>query len=104
MAEVNGNGAARKESFLDKILNIIEAAGNKLPHPVMMFLGLAIIVVIASGICGYFGVKAIHPGTKKEIEVVNLLSKSGFRRMFSNAVTICSFRNGNGDSYRFCCC
>ncbi|MGF6907559.1 AbgT family transporter [Fusobacterium sp. PH5-44] len=87
MEDVNGNGGVRKESLLNKILNMIEAAGNKLPHPVMMFLGLAIIVVIASGICGHFGVKAIHPGTKKEIEVVNLLSKSGFRRMFSNVVT-----------------
>ena len=34
-----------KKSFLDKMLDGIERVGNKLPDPITMFLGLAVIVV-----------------------------------------------------------
>ena len=37
-----------KKSLLDRILDAIERAGNKLPDPITMFLGLAIIVTIIS--------------------------------------------------------
>ena len=43
--------SSAKKSLLDRILDAIERAGNKLPDPITMFLGLAIIVTIISAIC-----------------------------------------------------
>lgn len=45
-----------KRSFMDKMLDGIEKAGNKVPHPVMMFFYLIIIVVVLSHILYLMGV------------------------------------------------
>lgn len=42
-SSMSENSSAKK-SRLDRILDAIERAGNKLPDPITMFLGLAIIV------------------------------------------------------------
>lgn len=72
---------------MDCFLNWIERAGNKLPDPVSLFVLLSIVVLILSAILGSAGVSAVHPGTGKEIKIVNLLSVSGFRMMWSKAVS-----------------
>ena len=76
-----------KEGFFGRILSRIERAGNKLPDPITLFVILAAAVLLISWICSLFGVTAVHPGTGKTLEVVNLLSKEGFRRIWSLAVT-----------------
>ncbi|MDR1741662.1 MAG: AbgT family transporter [Synergistaceae bacterium] len=78
---------AKRGGLFEAFLAWIERVGNKLPDPITLFLLLAIIVVIASWLCAIFGVSAVHPGTGKTIEVVNLLSKSGIRMIWSKAVT-----------------
>ena len=72
---------------MDRFLNAVEVAGNKLPDPATLFIILAVIVIILSAIFGSMGVSAVHPGTGKEIKVVNLLTVDGFRMMWSKAVT-----------------
>ena len=42
-----------KKSRLDRILDAIERAGNKLPDPITLFLYLAVIVVLISWLCSY---------------------------------------------------
>ena len=79
-------GETKKHSMLDRFLSAIERVGNKLPDPITLFIILAAAVVVLSGICGYFGVSAVHPGTKKVITAMNLFSKEGVRMMWSNAV------------------
>lgn len=76
-----------KASFFDRMLGGIERVGNKLPDPVTLFVILACSVVVISGICSAAGVSAVHPGTGEVITVTNLFSKSGFRMMWSKAVT-----------------
>lgn len=76
----------KKRGMLDRFLSAIERVGNKLPDPITLFILLAASVVVISGICGYLGVSAVHPGTKKVITVMNLLTKDGIRMMWSNAV------------------
>lgn len=76
-----------KAGFFDRMLSGIERVGNKLPDPVTLFVILACLVVVISGICSAAGVSAVHPGTGETIAVTNLFSKSGFRMMWSKAVT-----------------
>ena len=81
------NPTTQKKSLMDRFLNMVEVAGNKLPDPASLFILLALIVVACSALLGSMGVSAVHPGTGKVIKVVNLLSVEGFRQMWSKAVT-----------------
>ena len=45
-----------KKSFSEKMLDGIEKAGNKVPHPVIMFLYLILGVMVLSAILSWFGV------------------------------------------------
>lgn len=72
---------------MDRFLNAVEVAGNKLPDPASLFILLAIIVLILSAVFGSMGVSAVHPGTGKTIKVVNLLTVNGFRMIWSKAVS-----------------
>lgn len=75
-----------KKGFLGKFLNAVERIGNKLPDPVVIFLILSGLVIIISAIVSSSGVTAIHPGTKEQVTVINLLSKEGFRKILSGLV------------------
>lgn len=80
-------GEVKKKGLLDKWMDIIERIGNALPDPVSLFIILAVLVIVLSAVFGSMGVSAVHPGTGKTISVINLLSKEGFRQMYSKAVT-----------------
>lgn len=45
----------RKRSPVDKLLDGIERVGNKVPHPVLMFLYLMIGVILLSAVMSFFG-------------------------------------------------
>lgn len=77
-----------KTSFFQKILDKVERVGNKLPQPVTLFVMLMGIVLVASFIASMLGVKAVHPGTGKTIEAVNLLDAAGIQRIFTEMVTV----------------
>ena len=85
-SSMSENSSAKK-SRLDRILDAIERAGNKLPDPITMFLGLAIIVTIISAICSAAGVSAVNPADGSTIEVFNLLSLDGIRYLWTNVIT-----------------
>jgi aminobenzoyl-glutamate transport protein len=46
----------RKRSPIDRLLDTVERVGNKVPHPVLMFLYLMIGVIVLSAILSFFGV------------------------------------------------
>ena len=80
------------KNLLQRVLDSVERGGNKLPQPVTLFVALIFIVLIVSAIVSAFGVSAVHPGTGKSIEVVNLLSKDGIQKIFVEMVrTFTSF-------------
>lgn len=81
------NNEVKKKNFFDKTMDFIEKVGNAMPDPVSLFIILAVLVVVLSFVLGGAGFSAVHPGTGKTIEVVNLLTKDGFRDMYSKAVT-----------------
>jgi aminobenzoyl-glutamate transport protein len=51
-------GAEQKHSFLERILDGIERAGNKMPDPAILFLALCGAVIVTSQILYWFDVKA----------------------------------------------
>jgi aminobenzoyl-glutamate transport protein len=51
-------GAEQKHSFLERILDGIERAGNKMPDPAILFLALCGAVIVISQILYWFDVKA----------------------------------------------
>lgn len=74
----------KKTSLFQRFLNMVETTGNRLPHPVTLFAGLALLVLIVSWIVSSFGVSVEHPGKAGEmISVKNLLSAEGIEYIFT---------------------
>lgn len=76
-----------KKSGLDRFLDTIERFGNKLPDPITMFLGLAVIVVVLSAVFSMLGVTAVNPSDGATVEVFNLLSVAGIKYLWTNVIT-----------------
>ena len=66
---------------LRRVLDAIERAGNRLPHPASLFVILAAVVVLLSALLSAAGVGVAHPATGKPVVVTNLLSVEGARRL-----------------------
>ncbi len=56
MTEAAGALAPEKRGFNDRLLDGIEKAGNRVPHPVIMFLYLIAFVAVLSTVLALFGV------------------------------------------------
>jgi aminobenzoyl-glutamate transport protein len=56
MSAMNANAVGRQATGMQKLLDGIEKLGNKVPHPVMMFLYLIIFVIVLSHILYLAGV------------------------------------------------
>ena len=61
-------------TFLDRFLDKIERAGNKLPHPAMLFFMLAMVTLALSVLLSWLNIEAIHPATGEVLTVTNLLT------------------------------
>lgn len=82
------------KTAMQKLLDAVERVGNRVPHPVMIFVYLIGIVVVLSAILALFGVQvsyqAYNPATH-EIEPAttaarSLLTIDGIRFMFAGVV------------------
>lgn len=72
-------------------LGIIENVGNKLPHPAILFVILALMVIVISEIAVRAGLAATFVdariGEKVTIEAVSLFNGEGLSFIFNNATT-----------------
>lgn len=75
-----------KRSTVNRILDVIEHAGNKLPDPVFIFIGLCAIVLVASWLAALAGVSAVNPANGETISAINLLSAPNLRRIVEETV------------------
>jgi aminobenzoyl-glutamate transport protein len=75
-----------KRSALDKVMNGIERAGNRLPHPVLLFLGLFLIIGTVSTALAVTGVTVTVPGEDKTLAVKGLFSGEGVRWLLENFI------------------
>ena len=87
MAKKQKDPAVNEKSRLDRMLDSIERAGNKLPDPITLFLYLAVIVVLISWLCSALHVSVINPANGEAVEPVNLFSVYGIQYLWSNVIT-----------------
>ncbi len=76
----------RRGGIGNRALDLVEKAGNALPHPATLFAALAVLVVLLSWVFSSLGITAEDPVEGGQIEVFNLLSPAGVQWMFSSAV------------------
>lgn len=81
------NEVKEKGSIINRFLNMIEKAGNKLPDPSILFFLLCAGLIILSWIVSLFDVKVKNPGTNEVTEVTSLISREGFGKIISESVT-----------------
>ncbi|MEZ5351759.1 MAG: AbgT family transporter [Bryobacteraceae bacterium] len=70
---------------MNRFLDFVERAGNRLPHPATLFAILAAAVLVISWVAA--GATATHPSTGNSIAAVNLLTAEGVRRIATSLVT-----------------
>lgn len=87
---MNHNETPQKESsrgFLGKIENI----GNKLPHPAMLFVILALIIIVISEIVARSGISATYfdarVGEDVTVNAISLLNGEGLSYIFNSATS-----------------
>jgi aminobenzoyl-glutamate transport protein len=68
---------------IQRFLDLVERAGNRLPDPITLFAILIAIVMVASWMATAAGAGAIHPGTGEPIEPINLFSGEQIRRILT---------------------
>ncbi|MCP3980106.1 MAG: AbgT family transporter [bacterium] len=79
-AESNGG-------FLNKALNVIEVAGNKLPDPAVLFLILMSGVWLLSWPLSFVDFNAQHPVTGEAVVVANQVSGQGLATLMTSMVS-----------------
>ncbi len=79
---------------LQRMLDAIERAGNKVPHPALIFVALSALVVLLSAVVSLFGASvtydSINPETHEVEQITtsaqSLLSSDGIRFMYENVI------------------
>lgn len=79
--------AATKRGLLDRILNGIEVAGNKLPDPAALFLILLVVVWVLSWLMSGMSFAEIDPRTGEAIVVNNQLTGQSLVGFMTRMVT-----------------
>lgn len=84
----------KKNSFFAAVLNGVERAGNKLPHPILLFGILTVGIILLSALCAWLGVSASGPMvdpqtlelTEQTVSAVSLLSREGIVYLLTHMV------------------
>jgi aminobenzoyl-glutamate transport protein len=78
------NAKTERKPVLYRFLDWVERAGNKLPHPFMMFVFLMVTVIVLSAILGAMKIEVKHPSKDSMVVIKSLLSADGIKYMFIN--------------------
>ncbi len=84
----------KKNSFFAAVLNGVERAGNKLPHPILLFGILTAGIILLSALCAWLGVSVSGPMvdpqtlelTEQTVSAVSLLSREGIVYLLTHMV------------------
>ena len=87
--------AKEKKSLFFRFVKLVETGGNKLPHPMYIYLILIAIVFVASFLCSKLGVTVTYDAldrttgelTETTLQAVNLFSKDSLQLVLTNFVT-----------------
>ncbi|SES28393.1 AbgT family transporter [Salisediminibacterium halotolerans] len=80
-------GYTDKRGIFMKFLDVVEKVGNKLPHPFMIFVYLALGIIVFSWLISLFNVSVYHPGEEEQVAVRNMISVDGLEFMLSSMLT-----------------
>ncbi|MER5441439.1 AbgT family transporter [Streptomyces sp. NPDC002790] len=75
-----------RRGFIDKAMSGIERVGNKLPHPVLLFLGLFVLVGAASTALAAAGATVRIPGEDKTVAVQGVFTGNGVVWLLENFI------------------
>lgn len=78
---------ASKESLTTRMLASVERAGNKLPDPTMLFVGLLVIVWLLSWLLSYVSFDVVDPRSGEALVINNLLAGARMTEWLSVLVT-----------------
>lgn len=76
-----------KKPLVDRCLDAVERACNKLPPPAILFVWLFVFVAVLSAILAWCGVSSVNPATGETVVVNNLFSKDGVQWLLANMLT-----------------
>lgn len=91
MKKTNVNST--KKGFFNKFLDFVERGGNKLPHPVTLFVIFSLAVILISALAEKAGLSVTFDKfvdgemVPTTVTAISLLNAEGIRKMFSLAVT-----------------
>lgn len=85
-----GRSSRREKSasvpWIQRLLSLIERGGNALPHPATLFAGLAVLVILLSGLFSRLDLAVQHPATGEMIHPTNLFSIPGLHRILTGLI------------------
>jgi len=81
-----GSQSEQSSGMIDRFLNLIEVAGNKLPDPAVLFLLLMLSVWFLSWPLSLIQFDAVHPMTKEPIAVANQVNGDGIASLLTSMV------------------
>ena len=73
-------------SGLDRVLDVVERVGNRLPDPFMLFVYIFGALVVISSVVAAFGASVRVPGTQEDLPVRAALSSEGMVYFLQNFV------------------
>ncbi|WP_026688819.1 AbgT family transporter [Alteribacter aurantiacus] len=84
---IDSNGGNKKRGLFSRFLDMVERVGNKLPHPFMLFVYLALGVIGVSWFIGLFNITFEHPGTGETEQIQSMLSAEGIEFIISSMLS-----------------
>src|SRR5262245_60082195 len=83
-----------EKKFVEKLLDVVERVGNKVPHPVVIFVLLIGLVILLSHLCYLLGASVTYQAVNPETDTIedvrasvrSLLTTDGLRFMYSGVV------------------
>ena len=82
------HGTPRPPTAVDRLLNVIERAGNKLPDPAILFVIALLLVWVFSALLAPVSFAEIDPRTQKPIQVVSQLTGPALANFLANMVNV----------------
>ncbi|MFI6931880.1 AbgT family transporter [Streptomyces sp. NPDC050287] len=77
----------RRPTGIDRVLALIERAGNALPNPIVLFTALFVLLAAISTALALAGVSVTVPGTSDTKPITGLFTGEGVRWLTENLVT-----------------
>ncbi|HLR00061.1 MAG TPA: AbgT family transporter [Sphingobacterium sp.] len=84
--DMTSGGKIDKKGVVNRVLDVVERAGNKLPDPAILFFLLMVLIWVLSAFLSKLTFSEIDPTTGSAIQINNLLTSSAFADFLSGMV------------------